>query len=144
MTAWLLATTNAVLNTASAVCAFFGWRAIHHRTNDPRAIERHRRFMIAAFVTSCLFLVSYVTRMSLFGDTRFHGQGAIRAIYFVVLVSHVVLALAVAPLVVTALTLGLRRRFATHRTVARVAFPIWIYVSVTGVAVYLFLYGVPW
>lgn len=139
VTAYLLASLNALLNTTSAGCALLGWRAIKRKD-----VARHKRFMIAAFVASCLFLASYITRMSLFGDTKFQGQGAIRAIYFAVLISHVVLALVTAPLVVTTLTLGLRGRFATHRKVARVTFPIWFYVSVTGVAVYLFLYSGVW
>lgn len=139
VTAYLLASLNAILNTTSAGCALLGWRAIKRK-----AVARHKRFMIAAFVASCLFLTSYLTRMSLFGDTPFQGQGPIRAVYFAVLISHVALALVTAPLVVTTLTLGLRGRFATHRKIARITFPIWVYVSVTGVLVYLFLYSGVW
>ena len=133
---FLLATLNALLNTTSAGCALLGWRAIKHKR-----VERHRRFMICAFVASSLFLASYLTRMALFGETHFEGEGMIRFVYLALLVSHVSLALVSAPLVVTTLVLGLGKRFATHRRIARVTFPIWVYVSVTGVVVYLFLRG---
>ena len=138
-TSFLLATLNAILNTTSAGCALLGWRAIKRK-----AVERHKRFMIAAFVASCLFLTSYLTRIFLFGDTPFRGTGPIRALYFTVLVSHVALALVAAPLVVSTLVLGLTKRFTTHRKLARITFPIWVYVSVTGVIVYLFLYSGVW
>lgn len=134
-TSFVLATANAILNTTSAGCALLGWLAIKRK-----AVERHKHFMIGAFVASCLFLASYLTRISLFGDTPFRGPGPLRAVYFTVLISHVSLALVSAPLVVTTLVLGLRKRFVAHKKFARVTFPIWIYVSVTGVIVYLFLY----
>jgi putative membrane protein len=139
ITATLLASLNAILNTTSAACAFLGWRAIRRKE-----VARHKRFMTAAFIASCLFLVSYLTRIVLFGDMRFQGEGAIRIVYFGVLVSHVSLALLTAPLVVTALALALSGRIAAHRKVARATWPIWMYVSVTGVLVYLFLYSGVW
>ena len=136
LTSHLLATLNALLNTTSAGCALLGWRAI-----ERKEIPRHKRFMISAFVASSLFLAGYVTRMVMFGDTHFQGEGAIRIVYFALLASHVLLALVSAPLVVTTLFLGLTERFQKHRKIARFTFPIWVYVSSTGVLVYLFLRG---
>lgn len=139
LTTFALATLNALLNTTSAACALLGWRAIRRKD-----VARHKRLMLCAFAASCLFLASYVTRIMLFGDMRFAGQGPIRVLYFGVLISHVALALVTAPLVVTTLILGLRGRFAVHKRFARVTLPIWIYVSGTGVAVYLFLFSGRW
>lgn len=135
ITAYALATLNACLNTAAATLMTLGWRAIKRGER-----QRHKRFMIAAFVASCLFLTSYLTRMALFGDTRFAGQGLARVAYLALLVSHVLLALAAAPMVIATLSLGLRSRFDRHKQLARYTLPIWAYVSVTGVIVYLALY----
>jgi putative membrane protein len=96
--------------------------------------------MVAAFVVSCLFLASYVTRFALSGDTKFGGEGAIRYVYFALLISHVLLAVAVPPLAIRTLYLAVKKRFDAHRRIARITFPIWLYVSVTGVLVYLMLY----
>jgi putative membrane protein len=104
---------------------------------------RHKRLMLSAFAASCLFLASYLTRIYLFGDTRFAGQGGLRVFYFALLISHVLLALAVAPMVLTTLWHGLRANYPRHRSIARITFPIWAYVSVTGVLVYLLLYHLP-
>lgn len=133
---YTLASLNAVLNATSAACALLGYRAIRQKN-----IPRHRALMISAFVASCLFLTSYLTRMALYGDTPFQGEGAIRYVYLVLLGTHVLVALVSAPLVITTLTLGLRKRFDTHRRFARITFPLWVYVSVTGVLVYWFLWG---
>jgi len=133
-TGFLLATLNALLNTTSATCAFFGWRAIKRKE-----VERHKRLMLTAFAASASFLAGYLTRMAMFGDTHFAGEGAIRVVYFALLISHVLLALVSAPLVITTLFLGLKKNFPKHRKIARVTFPIWVYVSVTGVLVYVFL-----
>jgi uncharacterized membrane protein YozB (DUF420 family) len=135
ITAYALATLNACFNTAAATLMTLGYLAIKRGER-----ERHRRFMIAAFVASCLFLTSYLTRMVMFGDTRFGGQGFARVAYLVLLGSHVLLALATAPMVIATLTLGLKSRFDRHRKLARYTLPIWAYVSVTGVIVYLVLY----
>jgi putative membrane protein len=131
-----LASLNAFLNAVSATCAFLGYRAIRRKD-----VARHRALMLAAFTASCVFLISYVTRMTVYGDTKFAGEGAVRIFYFGLLISHVLVALISAPLVITTLTLGLRKRFDTHRRFARITFPMWVYVSVTGVLVYWMLWG---
>jgi putative membrane protein len=138
ITSYGLATLNALLNTTAFACMISGYVAIKRGQR-----ERHRKLMLAAFGASCLFLTSYLTRIVLFGDTRFGGQGGLRMFYLALLASHVVLALATAPLVITTLTLGLRSRFDTHRKWARWTLPIWAYVSVTGVLVYLLLFHGP-
>lgn len=130
-----LATLNACFNAAAGALALSGWIAIRRGRR-----QLHRRLMLAAFVTSCLFLASYLTRMALFGDTRFGGDGALRTAYLSLLASHVLLAIAAVPLILRTLWLALRGRFDPHRRIARVTFPIWIYVSISGVAVYLALY----
>jgi putative membrane protein len=135
MTGFGLATLNATLNGAAFVFMLLGYLAIKAGER-----ERHRKLMLAAFSASCLFLTSYLTRIVLFGDTRFAGQGAMRIVYFAVLISHVLLALATAPLVLATLYNAQKQRFDRHRKIARITLPIWAYVSVTGVAVYLMLY----
>lgn len=135
ITGYALASLNALLNTCAAVFMVLGFRAIKRQER-----ERHRRMMLSAFTASALFLASYLTRIVLFGDTRFGGEGAVRYVYFAILISHVLLAMAVAPLVISSVVLGLRGSYATHKKVARWTFPIWVYVSVTGVLVYLMLY----
>jgi putative membrane protein len=131
----LLPTVNAALNLVSATLLFAGWRAI--RRGDR---ERHRQLMLAAVASSALFLVSYLTRVALTGTHRFPGDGALRAVYLVVLLTHTVLAAAAAPLVLRTVFLSLRDRFGEHRRIARWTLPIWMYVSVTGVVVYVMLY----
>ena len=138
ITSYGLATLNALLNATAAVCIAGGYLAIKRRER-----ERHRRFMLAAFTASCLFLSSYLTRIFVFGDTKFAGSGAVRVFYFALLISHVLLALAAAPMVITTLSFGLRERFESHRKIAKITLPIWAYVSVTGVIVYAFLYHWP-
>lgn len=131
----VLPALNASLNATSAVLVVAAWRAIRaHR------VERHRRLMLAAVATSGLFLVLYLVRWSLTGTHRFEGPDLLRAVYLVILVTHMFLAMAVVPLVLTAVYLGLRRRDAAHRRVVRWTLPIWLYVSVTGVVVYVMLY----
>jgi len=132
-----LAALNACLNGTCAVLLVFAWRAIRTGKRD-----RHRALMVTAFVVSCVFLVSYSTRMILVGDTHFGGEGALRIFYFGVLISHVVLAVVVVPLVLRTLYLAIRDRFEEHRRIARFTLPIWLYVSVTGVVVYVMLYRV--
>ena len=138
ITGYNLATLNALVNTTAFVCIVGGYLAIKRGER-----ERHKKFMLAAFTASCLFLTSYLTRIVLFGDTKFGGTGALRVFYFALLISHVLLALAAAPMVITTLTLGLRSSFEKHRRWAKLTLPIWAYVSVTGVVVYLFLYHGP-
>lgn len=133
----LLPAWNAALNATSAVLLVAGYRAIR----DGRR-ERHQRLMVAAVAVSALFLVSYLTRVALTGTHRFPGEGPLKWLYLAILLSHTVLAAAAAPMVLRTLFLGWRGRFADHRALARWTFPVWLYVSVTGVLVYLLLYQV--
>ncbi|HEY7112087.1 MAG TPA: DUF420 domain-containing protein [Thermoanaerobaculia bacterium] len=126
---------NAVLNATSAVLVVLAYRAI--RRLD---IARHRALMLSAAATSAVFLVSYVTYHAQVGSVHFTATGLPRVIYFAVLVSHTILAAATPPLVLRTLYLGLKRRDDRHRRIARWTLPIWLYVSVTGVVVYLMLY----
>ncbi len=126
---------NASLNATAAVLLSIGYWHVKRRR-----IETHRRFMIAACVTSALFLASYVTYHAQAGSRPFPGTGAARIAYFAVLIPHVILAAAVLPLAIVTLRRGLVRNDAAHRRIARVTFPIWMFVSVTGVIVYVMLY----
>jgi uncharacterized membrane protein YozB (DUF420 family) len=126
---------NAALNTASAVLLVTGYRLVRGGRR-----EAHRRAMLAALATSTLFLVSYLAYHAQVGSVRFTGQGALRTFYFSILVSHTVLAAAIVPLVLVTLARALRGRFDAHRGLARYTLPLWLYVSVTGVVVYLMLY----
>jgi len=126
---------NAILNATSAILLVVGHRAILRLQ-----IERHRRLMLAAFTISILFLVSYLTYHAQVGSVRFPGQGPIRMVYFAVLISHTILAATVPVLTGITLYLGLKRRDDRHRRIARWTYPIWLYVSITGVIVYVMLY----
>jgi putative membrane protein len=137
-TSYALASLNALLNTSAALLMVLGFVAIKRKQT-----QRHKRLMIGAFTASCLFLTSYLTRIVVFGDTRFTGEGGLRVFYLVLLASHVLLAMAVAPMVIATLMLGLRASYTRHRALARFTLPIWTYVSVTGVLVYLLLYQLP-
>ena len=106
-------------------------------------IARHRALMLAAFSTSVLFLVSYVIYHVNIGSRAFTGTGVIRVVYFVILITHIVLAIAVVPMAIVTLRRGLRRDDLRHKAIARWTFPIWLYVSVTGVVVYGMLYMLP-
>ena len=106
-------------------------------------IARHRALMLAAFSTSALFLVSYVIYHVNIGSRAFTGTGVIRVVYFVILITHIVLAIAVVPMAIVTLRRGLRRDDLRHKAIARWTFPIWLYVSVTGVIVYVMLYMLP-
>lgn len=130
-----LPAVNAALNATSAVLLVLGFRAI--RAGHMR---RHRALMLAALGSSLLFLVGYGTRIALTGTHRFPGEGALRAAYLAVLGSHTLLAALAGPLVVGTLFLALRARFPAHRRLARATLPVWLYVSVTGVVVYVMLY----
>lgn len=133
-----LPAVNAVLNSICTVLLVIGWILIRQGR-----IAQHRAVMIAAFSTSCLFLTSYLLYHAQVGSVKFTGQGAIRIVYFTILVTHIVLAAAIVPLVLVTLTRGLKRQDARHRAIARWTMPIWLYVSVTGVLVYLMLYRLP-
>jgi putative membrane protein len=122
---------NALLNGLSAGALVVGFLFI--RSGN---IPAHRTSMFTAFVFSTLFLVSYITNHALHGDMRFHGAGAIRPVYFALLISHIGLSMVALPLILVTFFLSLTGRFPVHRRVARFTFPIWLYVSVTGVIVY--------
>ena len=126
---------NATLNATSAVLLVIGYAFIRRGH-----IRRHRAVMIAACITSTLFLTSYVIYHANIGSKPFPGSGPIRVVYFTILLTHVLLAMTVLPLALVTLARGLRGRFDRHVAVARWTFPIWLYVSVTGVIVYLMLY----
>ena len=130
-----LPTLNAVLNSISATLLVAGYVMIRQRR-----IRAHRACMLSAFATSTLFLISYVVYHANVGSVAFTGQGAIRVVYFVVLISHIVLAALIPPLAIVTLTQALRERFERHVRLARWTLPLWLYVSVTGVVVYVMLY----
>ncbi len=130
-----LPAVNATLNAASAVLLILGYRAVR-----AHAIERHRKLMLSAAATSTVFLACYLVYHAAVGSVRFTGQGAVRTVYFGILLTHTVLAAAIVPMVLRTLYLGLKRRDETHRRLARWTFPLWVYVSVTGVVIYLMLY----
>ena len=125
---------NALLNGLSACALVAG--LVHIRSGR---VMRHRTAMFIAFVFSTLFLVSYIVNHALHGDIRFQGQGAIRPAYFCLLISHIALSVVALPLVLITFFLSLSGRFPAHRRIARYTFPIWLYVSVTGVVVYWML-----
>jgi uncharacterized membrane protein YozB (DUF420 family) len=133
-----LALLNALLNAASAVLIVLGRIAVGRGRRDV-----HRRFMTAAFLTSSLFLVSYLTRVALTGTHVDPHHGVVHYVYLAVLLSHMVLAITVVPLVLRTIYLARGGRFVQHRAIARFTYPIWLYVSVTGVVVYLMLYHLP-
>lgn len=126
---------NASLNGASTILLLVG-----HRFIRQRRISAHRVTMITAVITSTLFLISYLYYHAHVGSVRFQGTGWSRPVYFSILISHVVLAAAIVPLVIITLTRALRERFDRHRAIARWTYPLWLYVSVTGVVVYFMLY----
>jgi len=130
-----LPTLNACLNALSAILLVAGYFAIRRRR-----VDLHRACMVAALVASTLFLSSYLYYHARVGSVRFQGEGSIRTVYFAVLLTHTVLAATVPPLALVTLYRALRRRFDRHRSIARWALPVWLYVSVTGVAVYWMLY----
>jgi len=139
VTVYDLPAINATLNAISGVLLFVGYLCIR-----ARKIALHRRCMIAAFVTSSLFLICYVVYHAQVGSVRFTRQGFVRSLYFSVLITHVSLAAAVLPLAIVTLSRGLSARYPQHRRIARWTLPIWLYVSVTGVLVYVLLYQPTW
>ena len=130
---------NAFLNGSSAVLIGCGYYLIKTGRR-----EAHKRMMIAAFITSTLFLISYLYYHLVLraGVTHFQGEGAWRPAYFSILISHTILAVVVVPFVLITLSRGLKGNFARHKAIARYTFPIWMYVSVTGVVIYVMLYKV--
>ena len=139
MTVHDLPAVNASLNALSGVLLIVGFALMR-----ARRIDQHRRVMIAASITSSIFLVCYLVYHAQVGSVRFPRQGFVRPLYFTILISHVTLAVAVLPLAIVTLTRGLKGRFPQHRRIARWTFPIWLYVSVTGVLVYVLLYQPTW
>jgi putative membrane protein len=134
-----LPAVNASLNALSGVLLLIGYVLIRNRR-----IEQHRKVMIAAFAASALFLVFYVIYHAQVGSVPFARQGFVRPLYFTILVTHVTLAATVPPLAIITLSRGLKARYTQHRRIARWTFPIWMYVSVTGVLVYVLLYQPTW
>ena len=133
----LLPAVNASLNASSGVLITIAYVLIRRKN-----IRLHRRFMLAACITSLCFLVGYVTNHYLRHGvvTRFTAGGWVRPLYFAILITHTILAVVIVPLVIVTLRNGLKMRVARHRAIARWTFPLWLYVSITGVVVYLFIY----
>jgi len=131
----MLPTVNAVLNFTSAVLLIIGYALIKQKR-----IALHRIFMISAFTASVLFLVSYLVYHAHAGVVRYTGVGVIRVVYFVILITHTILAPLVPVLAIITLTFALRGKFDRHRRIARWTLPIWLYVSITGVIIYFMLY----
>ncbi len=126
---------NAALNAVSAVLLGAGYVFIRQGQRD-----RHRFCMIGAFAVSCLFLASYLVYHFEVGSVPFTKQGWVRPLYFTILITHIVLAAAIVPLVLVTLSRALKERFDKHRAIARWTLPLWLYVSVTGVVIYWMLY----
>jgi uncharacterized membrane protein YozB (DUF420 family) len=132
-----LPAVNATLNATTGVLLLIAYALIKRKK-----VAMHRRFMIAACITATIFLALYVTNHYLRHGivTRFTGTGPIRPIYFTILITHTILAITIVPMVIVTLRNGLKMRVEKHRRIARWTFPLWMYVSVTGVLVYFFLY----
>ncbi len=128
---------NAILNSVSAILLITGYYFIRQKN-----IKAHRAVMISAFVTSTLFLTSYLIYhfSKELGPTRFLGEGIIRPIYYFILITHTILAVTIVPMVFVTFSRALGKRIDPHRKIARWTLPLWLYVSVTGVIVYLMLY----
>lgn len=125
---------NAVLNGLSATSLVLGFMAIKR---GEQAV--HKRYMLAAFGFSAVFLVGYILHHALHGDTKFVGEGAVKIVYLLILASHVLLSIAALPMVLTTFFFALSDQLGRHKKLARWTFPIWLYVSVTGVVVFLML-----
>lgn len=130
-----LPTLNACLNATSALLIVLGYSFIRRKR-----VQAHRACMVLALVASTMFLVSYLYYHFQVGSVRFQGQGWVRPVYFTILLTHTVLAVAIVPLVLVTLTRALREQFDRHRRIARWTFPLWLYVSITGVVIYWMLY----
>lgn len=133
----LLPSLNAILNTSSALLLIIG-----HRYIKKGLVQKHRRLMISAFVVSLLFVCSYLVYHAYHGTTRFSGVGWIRPVYYTILGSHTILAALTAPLAVVTLRYGLKDNKNKHKRIARITYPLWLYVSITGVVIYLMLYHI--
>lgn len=136
MTVEDLPTVNAVLNGTAAALLFAGWVSV-----KKRRLEQHKYLMSAAFIMSALFLCSYLYyHYNAPGLTRYEGEGVLRALYFAILITHTPLATVMVPFVIAALYFAFTKQFARHVKVVRWLWPVWMYVSVTGVVIYLMLY----
>lgn len=132
-----LPTVNAVLNGTSAILLFAGHRFIRRGE-----VASHKRTMLTALTTSAVFLASYLYYHSQVGSFRFRGHGWSRPVYFSILTSHTILAAVIVPMIVVALFHAFKGHFPKHRAIARWTYPFWMYVSVTGVVIYLMLYRI--
>ena len=130
-----LAALNAFLNGSAGILLFAGWLCVRAKN-----ITWHRRFMASAFVVSIIFLISYLTRFYLSGAHRYPGSGGMKTLYLSILFTHTVLAATVPFLAIRTIYLALKNRISSHRKIAKVTLPIWMYVSVTGVVIYFMLY----
>ena len=139
MTVHDLPAVNATLNATSGILLVIGFALIRAGRR-----QQHRAVMLAAFSASSLFLVSYVVYHAQVGSVRFTREGFVRPLYYAILITHVTLAATVLPLAIVTLTRGLNGRFREHRRIAKWTFPVWLYVSVTGVLVYVLLYQPDW
>ncbi len=131
------AALNATLNGTSAVLLALGYNAIRSGKR-----ELHKKLMVSAFVVSTVFLISYLVYHYRVGHVRFEGQGWIRPVYFALLISHTILAIVIVPMILVTLRRAWLQKFDKHRLIARYTLPLWMYVSVTGVIVYLLLYQI--
>jgi len=132
---WMfLPALNALLNGSCAIALCVGLYFIKHHKR-----KAHRTSMLLAFAFSSVFLISYIVNHALHGDTIFPGHGPVRTLYLSILASHVILSIVALPMVLTTFFFSLTERFAMHRRIARLTFPIWLYVSITGVVVFVFL-----
>lgn len=134
--AWIknLSAVNASLNFLSTIFLLMGFREIKKGN-----YQKHMKFMLSAFITSALFLVSYIIYHHFTGDTKFLAEGFIRYIYFFILISHIILSVFVVPLALLSFYLSLSGKFKLHKKISRITFPVWLYVSVTGVLIFLML-----
>jgi len=128
---------NATLNSTSALLLLAGFSFIRLGR-----IQAHRNCQVTAVITSAVFLVSYLTYHYFHGATKFSGQGLVRPLYFTILTTHTILAIVIVPLVALTFYRALRQDFNRHRRIARITLPLWLYVSITGVIVYLMLYQI--
>ena len=135
----ILPTLNASLNTLAALLLIAGWHTIKKR-GDRRM---HLRFMLAALLVSAVFLASYLTHHALHGSTRYQGEGILRVVYFTILGTHTPLAALVVPFCLAAVWFAWKGRYDRHVRIVRWLWPVWLYVSVTGVLIYLMLYVMP-
>ena len=126
---------NAIFNSLSAFCILAGYLAIRKRKR-----ELHLKFMLSALTFSLLFLISYLIYHTFHGDTLYEGEGFMRIFYFFILISHIFLSAVVLPMILTTVYFAATGNFAKHPRIARITMPLWLYVSVTGVMIYLILY----